>query len=177
MTQENQRALQMLSTALEMEEKGYKFYDKAIDECGVNVARDIYRMLRDDEIMHAERIKTIYTSLTGGEGWSDNWKQVQEAHEDLGGVFRKLAQEHGSKFHCEVSDVEALDVGIDFESKSVAFYKENLPKAEGDLEREFVEQMIAEEIKHHELLLDMKFYLTDPDGWFREKEHLHVDGA
>ena len=34
-----------------------------------------------------------------------------------------------------------------------------------------------EEELHFELLNDMKFYLTNPESWFREREKPHVDGA
>ena len=30
---------------------------------------------------------------------------------------------------------------------------------------------------YHALLLDMKYYFTDPENWFAEKEKIHIDGA
>jgi len=59
---------------------------------------------------------------------------------------------------------------IDFEMRSVEFYEEQLPKATDSLEQEFIKKMIVEERGHHAALTDMKFYLSDPAGWFREKE-------
>jgi len=37
--------------------------------------------------------------------------------------------------------------------------------------------MIAEEKDHYAVLTDLKFYLTNPEGWFQENEHHGMDGA
>lgn len=178
MNQENDRAVQMLQAALNMEEKGQKFYEEAVQKTQNQLGRDIFRMLMEDELVHMQRIKTIYQTLTEGTGWSESWKLLDvDVHQDLGQVFRQLAAEHGKNIKAETGDLQALDVGLDFELKSVNFYREQQPQATGELEKEFIEHMIAEEQEHHRLLDDMKFYLTDPDGWFMEKGSGLLDGA
>jgi len=173
----SERALKMLSTALEMEEKGYKFYHKFVAECGIGVAGQIFKLLMEDELVHIQRIKSIYEFLNGGGGWSDEWKLKAEAHENLGQVFRDLAKEYGANISCSTSDLEALNIGLDFEKKAMQFYNEHLRSAQDELEREFLEAMIHEESRHYDLLDDMKFYLTDPDHWFMEKSRSGLDGA
>ena len=75
------------------------------------------------------------------------------------------------------TDIEALEVGVDFELKSIDFYKEHLERSEDPEEREFLGRMIKEERSHYKLLDDMKLYLKDPDLWFMEKERSGLDGA
>ena len=65
------RSLQMLAKALEMEQKGYSFYEKAIGQCTNDVGRDVFTKLRDDELIHIDRIKKIYAALEGGGQWEE----------------------------------------------------------------------------------------------------------
>jgi rubrerythrin len=171
------RTMQMLSTALGLEEKGKGFYSKAVSTCHNAVGKEIFRMLMKDEVVHMDRIRTIYKQLEGGESWSDEWKSIQPDHEELGTLFREIASAHGQEVTTDASDLEAIDVGIDFEMRAVTFYQEHLEQATDPLEREFIEKMIAEEKSHHAALSDMKLYLSDPAAWFGEQERLGLDGA
>jgi rubrerythrin len=177
MTEKSERALKMLAKALEMEEKGKNFYDNAVSTCKNDLGREIFSMLGDDELVHIDRIKSIYSSLEGGAAWSDEWKSKKLSQGDLNPFFRELAEKHGKDIMADTDDISALDVGIDFELNSVRFYEENQAVAEDDREREFIEEMIAEEKNHHRLLVDMRLYLTDPASWFREQERGGLDGA
>jgi len=177
MSNEHHQALGMLKTALEMEEKGYHFYETAVAQSDNEIGRKIFEMLREDETLHAERIKKIYTNLTGGGAWNEDWRTVPAPQRDLTQVFHDLAVHYGQTIHASVGDIEALNVGLDFEAKSVSFYRRHLALAKEPLEIEFTRAMVAEEETHFQLLDDMRLYLTDPDAWFREKEKGGLDGA
>lgn len=177
MSNAQDRSLQMLSTALEMEEKGKKLYDSAVSVCQNEVGREIFRMLMKDELLHMDRIKNIYGSLKAGGAWSDEWRSVKPDHEDLGILFRKMASTSGKKIVARTTDLEALDVGIDLELRAIAFYQGHLSDASDPLEREFLKQIITEEKSHHAALSDMKLYLSDPAAWFVEQERPGLDGA
>ncbi|MBE9569830.1 MAG: ferritin family protein [Proteobacteria bacterium] len=177
MTGKFDRSLRMLSTALDMEEKGKEFYEGAIETAKNEVGRDIFRTLMEDENIHMDRIRKIYASLSDNQAWSEEWKGLKVKHDDLGELFRQMAKKHGAEITADTSDLEALDIGIDFESRSVEFYEEQLTKAVDPLEQEFIRKMVTEERSHHAALTDMKLYLSDPAGWFREKEHGGLDGG
>ncbi|NLH51146.1 MAG: ferritin family protein [Myxococcales bacterium] len=177
MAEKNERALGMLKTALSMEEKGYQFYEKVVATSGNELGRRIFQMLKEDEITHVERIQRLFQQLSGGQDWTDDWKIVTVQQRDLSQIFHRLAEEHRQRLSAEAGDLEAIDVGLDFELKAVNFYREHLAHAQNELEREFIRAMVAEEELHHELLADMKLYLTDPNAWFREREKGGLDGA
>lgn len=172
----NAQAMKMLETAKEMERKGKAFYEKAIVACSNALGREIFTTLRDDEIIHLERIQRISESLAGG-AWNDDWVAAGEGHADLGPFFQDLARKAGSNIKAEASDLEALDVGIGFEQQSVTFYTQELARATAPLERQFLERMIAEEKGHFTVLTDMKFYLSNPAAYFAERERAGFDGA
>ncbi len=70
-----------------------------------------------------------------------------------------------------------MDIGLDFESASVKFYQEHRARTTDPLEAAFLDQMILEEKEHWKALKDTRYYLTDPEGWFMEKERAGLDGA
>jgi rubrerythrin len=176
MTESNDRALKMLSVALEMERKGYDFYSKAAESCEEAMGRDIFKMLAKDEVVHIDRIEKIYKAVQSG-SWSDEWKELSPGHDPLTAIFREMADKHGGGEAACADDIEALKIGVEFEDKAVTFYSQHLEQAEQDLERQFIEKMIVEERDHHRALADMVAYLTDPESWFTEKEKHGLDGA
>lgn len=171
------RSLQMLSEALDLERKGEAFYREAVSTCQNDLGQEIFRMLMKDEGLHMDRILKIYNSLKAGQTWSEEWKSIKPDHKDLGVLFREMASAHGKKITANTSDLDALNMGIDLELRSIAFYKKNLTEAQDSIERDFIEQMIGEENGHHAVLSDMKLYLADPAGWFFEHEHTGLDGV
>jgi len=177
MNENLERAKNMLSTALEMEKKGKAFYKHTVSTCKNELGREIFQMLMEDEDVHMDRIRSIYETLAGKEAWPENWKDLHTKHEDLGVVFEKMAKKQGTEIAVDASDLEALDTGIDFEAQSVKFYEKQLAEATDPLEQEFIRKMVAEEKGHHAALTDMKFYLSDPADWFREKERGGLDGG
>jgi len=171
------QALEMLKTALAMEEKGENFYKKAANDSTNTLGREIFETLMKDEKIHHERIQVIYNTLTAQNRWTDEWKSIDTGHKNVRELFQKMAIAHGKTLRADPDNLQALDVGIDFEYKTMKFYEAHLQKAVDPLEKEFTEKMAAEERGHYTALKDMKFYLTDPSAWYQEKEHSGLDGA
>jgi len=176
MTKTDDRAIKWLATALQMEEKGEEFYKKAMDECKNKPGKEIWKMLRKDEIVHKSRIKKLYDSLKDGKGWKKSAIGKQADTKKLRTFFNGVQKKHASDIKAETDDIKAMDVGIDFELKAIKFYEKNLTKAKDPVEKNFLNMMIKEERSHYTALSDMKLYLIDPVGWFRDKERTHLDG-
>ena len=177
MTETRDRFIQMLCTAQEMEEKGRAFYEKARSSAENPLGKEIFRLLIDDEIVHLERIRKISDSLTKDQNWSEDWKKLQCPYQDLGQVFRDLTSQYGRAGIAGSNDLEALKLALDFELRSVEFYENQLAQAIDPLEKAFLVQMILEEKGHSRTLQDTQYYLSDPEGWFIEKERAGLDGV
>ena len=177
MSNDQDRSLHMLSTALEIEKEGKAFYKKAVSRCQNELGREIFQMLMKDEGVHMDRILKIYESLKAGQMWSEEWKSIKAENKDHRVLFREMASAHGTEITANTSDLEAIEMGIDIELRSIAFYQEHSAKAEDSLEKEFIEQLIREERRHHIILSDMKLYLNDPATFFAEHEHSGLDGG
>lgn len=162
--------MELLKTAMEMEKKGKAFYDKAASTCKNSLGREIFAMLARDEVVHLERISKIYNSLETNAKWTDEWLKIKEAHAPINTMFKDLASKHHTATKADSSDLEALDVGIDLETKAVAFYEKQLGAATDPMEKRFAEKMIAEERSHRAVLVDTKAYLENPAAYFVEME-------
>jgi rubrerythrin len=173
----SEKAHTMLSAALEMEEKGKSFYKKAHAECTNAPGKEIFKNLMEDEDIHIERIKVLCDSVVKTGGWEGARKKAQPALRDLGLIFRQMVKRYGTGITAAAGDIEALDVGIDFERRSIEFYEDHLKKAADRVEKEFLTKIVVEEKNHHTVLQDMKLYLSDPASWFRERERGGLDGG
>ena len=75
---------------IEMEEKGEAFYGKAQDECKNEPGKEIWRMLRADELVHKQRIKKLYNSLDADQGWNEELFAEEVDTKKLDSFFKKI---------------------------------------------------------------------------------------
>ncbi len=177
MPESTDRSLSMLAAALEKEEFGRDFYVKAARECANELGKEIFGILMKEEGVHIARIKLLYDSLSGGSAWSGDWKSHKGTNENLQKLFRDRMTALGTGIKADTGDIEALDLGMDFEQGAIKFYAEHLPLAADDLERAFVEAMVLEERTHYSTLADIRLFLTDPESYYAEVERHGLDGA
>ncbi len=171
----NHPLLSILETALTMEEKGYAFYNQAVNRSGNPLGKAMFGRLRDDELVHMERIKTIVNGLTKGMDWKIDYDALPTQPQTTVEMFRALAREHARNLTPDAGDVEAIDVGLDFETKAVKFYEDHLAQAKDPLEQDFIRRMIQEEQDHRDTCLELKRFYADPAAYFVELEHPHLD--
>ncbi|MGA3084887.1 MAG: ferritin family protein [Thermodesulfobacteriota bacterium] len=177
MVDQNQYSMDMLSAALDMEEKGKAFYEKAVTTCRNPQCMEIFSALMKDEVIHTGRIKQIHNTLTSKKCWTRDWESIKAPSNDLEMLFQNLAAKEKKQIKAETTDLAAVDIGLDLESASIKFYQEHRAKATDPIEAAFLDQMILEEKGHWKALKDTRYYLTDPQGWFMEKERAGLDGA
>jgi rubrerythrin len=171
-----QCSIDILAAALEMEEKGRAFYKEAASSCHNLQCKEIFSALIEDELVHIRRIKQIHDSLTTSKCWTRDWETIKGSQKEVGALFKDLAAKAREKIKAETSDLEAVDMGLDFEQASINYYQDHRTRATDPLEAAFLDQMIIEEKGHWRALKDTRYYLTDPEGWFIEKEKAGLDG-
>ncbi len=175
--QNSEKALKMLKTALDMEEKGMAFYEKASNSCKNEFGKKMFRSLYEDEVAHKERIRKIYASLESDNAWAKDWDSFKGHTADLNKMFSDFTKKNGTNIKADAGDIEALDVGIDLEQKAINYYSSHLKNATDPVERSFTEKMVIEERGHFALISDTKMYLTNPVAWFTEHERSSLDGV
>jgi len=74
-------------------------------------------------------------------------------------------------------DLEAVRTALDFEAKGEKFYAQLRDASSDPKEKAFFELLSRMERQHYLSLKDTEDYFSDPEGWFRKKEHHGIDGA
>jgi len=165
-----------LGMALEMERRGHKFYSDAVKDSDSPLVQEIFKILAGEELNHMERFEEIYQALQSGKV-EDYWLRIPLQSSNLDQVFSNLARKYLKEIKPGSTRISALELGMEMEQDSIKFYQERLTQAEGEKEREFLEKIIQEEQKHFQILKDMEFYFTNPEGWFQEKERSSLNGG
>ncbi|MCK5429681.1 MAG: hypothetical protein KAI94_09450, partial [Anaerolineales bacterium] len=75
------------------------------------------------------------------------------------------------------SEIDAVQMAIDMEAKTLDYYRNNGAAAKYDAEKEFYETLAGQEREHHLILIDYYEYLKNPAGWYTSKEHHSLDGG
>lgn len=160
--------------AIKFEEYGKQFFMKASREAKNPMAKEIFEKLAEEELKHIKRIKEVFDSLTK----ENKWPNETPKSENL--PWKHIFKEAMSHFEDLVkpssNDAEAIQLGLDFESKGYKFYDEMAKKATTNIEKSFFEFLRDEEEGHYLIIENLKKYMENPLDWYGEEEHHIFEG-
>ena len=176
MTTEQNKVLEALQIAIQMEIDGEKYYLEASKQSTNEVGRKLLRSLADEEDIHQKKFREIYEAIRNKRAWPttdfrpDSGKRVRA-------VFARTCGAVGVNVSGVATDFAAIETAVGKEKESYDFYHRRSEKAVYDAERAFYDMVAAEEREHELVLLDYYEYLTNPAGWFVKKEHHSLNGG
>jgi rubrerythrin len=176
MENEQARTIEVLQLAVRMEVEGKEFYQKASQKSSNKLAEELFQQLANEEDVHRKKFEEIYEALKKGQNWPDIEPPFEKGKQ-LKSLFAKATKALGSKFKMAESELEAIKIAMDMESKSYNLYHSRSEESTFPVEKRYYETLAGEERGHHLALLDSYEYLSDPAGWFTKKEHWSLDGA
>ena len=168
--------MEPLEIAINMENDGKEFYQKASEKAGDSLGKALFSRLAKEEDFHAAKAREIHDFLRRGE----NPLVIEESldkGEKLRSIFAEARNEIALKREVAPDELEAIQVALDMEEKSRKFYEEQSGAALTDFERRFFGALKQEEREHYLSLIDYREYLIDPTGWFTKSEHISLDGG
>jgi len=176
MTTEQDKTLEALKTAIQMEIDGKKYYLKASQESGNSLGKKLLEKLAIEEDSHRQKFEQIYEAIRKKKAWPTiDFKP--DGGQSLRTIFAQATEEIGSKAEAQTTELNAVQTAMEMENKTYDFYKRQGGKATHDTEKDFYHAVAAEEREHHLILLDYYEYLKDPAGWFVKTEHHSLDGG
>jgi rubrerythrin len=151
---------EIVDIGIQIEENGETFYKIVSDKIKSDKAKDIFIFLANEEIKHVEMFKSIANEVEA------NQKDDGEYNEDYFSYVKALASEHlfTSKGQGEIlaqkvsTDIEAIEIGINFEKDSIIFYQE-MSKMVKDNDLKILNKVIEQEKSHLTKLTSIKQYL------------------
>jgi len=176
MEAEQDKTLEVLKIAIQMEIDGKEYYLKASQESSNELGKKLLESLAAEEDVHRQKFEQIYNAIRNEKAWPVTDFQP-DGGKRLRTIFAQATEEIGSKIKAPASELDAVQTAMDMENNTYDFYKRQGENATYDAERDFYHTLAAEEREHHLILLDYYEYLKDPAGWFVKKEHPSLDGG
>jgi len=176
MENEQARTIKVLQLAVQMEADGKEFYQKASRKSNNKLAKELFRQLANEEDVHRKKFEEIYKALKRGQNWPDV-APASENGKKIKSLFAEATKALGSKFEVAESELEAIKAAMDMEIRSYNLYHSRSKETTLPVEKHFYETLAGEERGHHLALVGSYEYLSDPAGWFTQKEHWSLDGV
>lgn len=176
MTTEQDKAIEAVKTAIQMETDGKEFYLKASEASSNELGKKLLNQLAAEEDIHRRKFIKIFEAIRAQEGWPEVDYQP-DGGQNLRTIFARATQELGPDVKIASSELEAVKTAMDMENKTYDFYHERIEKAAFEPEKKYYSALAAQEKEHHLILYDFYEYLKDPASWFVTKEHHSLDGG
>jgi len=144
MTEEQERLINALKYAVQMEIDGKAFYTAVSQRIATRLGRELYTWLAAQEDIHRARFQAIYKAAVEKQGWPVEAVKPADIPR-LGTLFGQAIREMGTSFKVDKGDIADADKGIELEIKSRDYYREQAGKSGGPVEKEFFTRISAEE--------------------------------
>lgn len=176
MVTEQDKALQAMQMAIQMENDGREYYLLMSQQSSNNLGKKLMETLAAEEEQHRQRFKEIYNVLRNKKAWP-----VINIPSGQGKMLRNIFTQAAEDIIVDNiqldTELDAVKTALDMESKSYDFYKKQETSATYPAEKDFYQNVAYEEWQHHLVLIDYYEYLKDPASWFTSKEHPSLDGG
>ena len=176
MVTEQDKTVEALQIAIQMEIDGKEYYLKASQQSSNDLGKNLLQSLAAEEDLHRQKFEEIYNAIRGNKAWPEVDFQP-DGGKRLRTIFAYATEEMGPDIKVAATELDVLQTAMNMEIKTHGFYQNQSKNAAYNIEREFYEKLVAEEREHHLILLDYYEYLKDPAGWFVSKEHPSLDGG
>ena len=176
MVTEQDKTLEALQIAIQMEIDGREYYLKASQKGSNELGKKLLQSLAREEDTHRQKFEEIYNAIRNKKAWPVTDFQP-DGGKRLRTIFARATEEMGSNIKAPATELDTIQTAMAMENKTYDFYKSQAEQAKYDAETGFYESLAAEEREHHLILLDYYEYLKDPAGWFVKTEHPSLDGG
>lgn len=172
MENEQNRALEAVKIAIQMEIDGKQYYLKAGQSSNDALGKKLFQQLAEEEDQHREKFEEIFHALEKQKAWPtvDFKPQNRKA-------VKTLFASASESVKPSASELEAVRNAMTMENKTRDFYQEQAKKATFTAEKTYYDLLVQEESVHHALLLDYFEYINNPAGYFTIKERHSLDGG
>ena len=176
MVTEQDKTLNALQIAIQMEIDGKEYYLRVSQESSNELGKKLLQSLAAEEDTHRQKFEEIYSVIRSKKAWPLTDFQP-DGGKRLRTIFARTIEEMSLNIKAPGAEFDAVQTTMDMENKTCDFYQSQSKDATYDVERDFYETLAAEEREHYLILLDYYEYLKDPAGWFVKAEHPSLDGG
>lgn len=176
MVTEQDKVLEGLQFAIQMEIDGKEYYQKVSQSSSNRLGKELFQALAAEEDIHRQKFEEIYEAIRNKKAWPKTDFKPKRGRR-LRTIFARAVGGMGSNIKAPATDLDAIQIAMDMENKSYDLYKSRDQAAPNATEKDFYRILAAEERGHYLVLLDSYEYLKNPAAWFVKKEHPSLDGG
>ena len=176
MTATTEARIEALEVALNNEKQEAAFYLKHAERTTDPLGKKMFQTLAADEEEHYQRIQILHQKLKEGGKWPETLPLTVKGTR-VGDVLNAVVEAVAQSPEARTTDMEAVQIAIEFEAKGEAYYNKLRQGAEDPVEKEFYGMLESIEREHRLSLEDTYEYFKDPEGWFQRMERHGLDGA
>lgn len=176
MVTEQEKTLEALRLAVQMETSGQEYYLKASRESTNELGKKLLQSLAAEETVHRQKFEEIYNAIRTRKAWLVTDFQP-DGGKRLRTIFAETTERTGLGTKPLTTELDTVQTAMSLENKTHDFYKSQGESARHTAERDFYETLAIEEREHYLILLDYFEYLKDPASWFVSKEHPSMNGS
>jgi rubrerythrin len=170
-----QKMLEALKIAIEMENSGKECYQNAIRASHSEAGKKLLQSLITAEDEHRRKLEQIYKAIETGKGWPVV-KSQPDAQKKLNELFSLACEAPGIGKRADDTEIGVLNTAITKEKQSYDFYTQQSQNTADVNEKAFYAAVASEEKGHELILVNYAEYLADPVDWFTRVEHHSLDG-
>jgi rubrerythrin len=165
-------ALSVLREAIRNELDGQAMYMQAAERTKDELGTAMFRSFAQEEEQHLHILRVQYAEVNESGQWVDvdaarkepqDPKLVLFPHEE--GVVKEIIPEGAS-------DLEALQIAIDFERRAVRMYEQAASETDNPTAQVFYRDLAKWEGEHYEILDNSYDYLANNGEWFFQEEEM-----
>ena len=165
-----------LEVALNNESRERDFYLKHSERTTNSLGRLMFQSIANDEQEHYQRLLELHQKLKESGKWPETLPLTVKGT-NVKSILKNVVDSIDTSAQANTDDMEAVKIAIDFEAKGEKFYSDLRDGVDDPVEKEFYGLLASMEREHRLSLEDTYEYFKDPEGWYRVKERLHVDGG
>ena len=152
-----------IKTAIQMEQEGYSFYQKAAAQTSSEMGRTVFSSLAADELLHLEVFKNLFEEKLGQDEWN---KLVNSGlkYADIQVFPKDLKKVEGA--NPDTNEIDAIRMAMDSEKRAIDFYAKIKQSITDNGIKEIIDEIIRQEQSHYTVLEGEFYHITSTGYWF-----------
>jgi len=157
-----------IKTAIQMEQEGYDFYQKAAAQTSSEMGRTVFKSLAADELLHLEVFQKMFDEKVGKDEWN-NLVNSGLKYSDIQVFPKDLKRIEGA--NPETNEIDALRIAMDSEKRAIDYYSQIKENSKDSELNEIIDEIINQE-KNHYQILEGEFHHINSTGYWFELDYL-----
>ncbi len=172
MTEDTSVALSVLREAARNELDGKGMYQQAAERTKDELGKAMFRSFAEEEEQHLHVLQVQYAELNESGEWVDIDAARKEPRDPKLALFPQEEASVKEIIPAGASDLEALQIAIDFERRAVRMYEQAASQTDNPTAEAFYRELAEWEGTHYEILDNSYDYLANKGEWFFQEQEM-----